>query len=364
MTMKLLPKLLFVLMLTVTGSLFCLAAGRNEAPRYGKTNITDMVLIYHGALSRPLEWNKAQFIPYVVHQDQQGKKNWLFDGFLFTEFVDGKGHHFAHGNEKTTLACRPEWEWLMERQFEKNRGFSALDQCIGEQIKTMGDPPFRHKLVVVIPVPVKGQKGWGSLDRKMDFSKDEDRIKACKWYIDRFLDRYQKEGYKNLDLEGFYWVCEKDDVYKDILVQVGDYIRSKKLRLFWIPYWTAIGFDNWKTDKFDFAYIQPNYFFKNEVNYERLDAVCAFAKGTNMGLEMEFDYRALADAKECKRDRLISYIEAFEANDVFKEASIAYYEGGGTIYDFYRSKNPLDKEIMDRLAKIIIQRKKMNLPQK
>jgi hypothetical protein len=73
---------------------------------------------------------------------------------------------------------------------------------------------------------------------------------------------------------------------------------------------------------------------------------------------MEFDSRALADAKDCKRDRLISYIEAFEKNDVFQDASIAYYEGGGTIYDFYRSKNPLDKAIMDRLAKIIIQRKK------
>ena len=81
-----------------------------------------------------------------------------------------------------------------------------------------------------------------------------------------------------------------------------------------------------------------------------------------MGLEMEFDNRALADAKESRRDRLISYIKAFEENKVFKEASIAYYEGGGTIYEFYRSKNPLDKEIMDRLAKIIIQRKKMRLP--
>lgn len=353
--------LLFLLLLTA-GSLFCSAAGKSKNPRYGKTNIADMVLIYHGAVNRPLEWNKDQFIPYVVHQDQHGKKNWLFDGFLFIEFLDGKGHHFAHGNDKTTLACRPEWEWLTERQFEKNRAFSALDQCISEQIKEMGNPPFRHKLVVVMPVPVKDQKEWGSLDRQMDFSKDEDRIDACKWYIDQFLDRYRKEGYNNFDLEGFYWVSEKDDVFKDILVPVGDYIRSKNLRLFWIPYWTAIGFDNWKTDKFDFAYIQPNYFFKNEVNYERLDAACAFAKGTNMGLEMEFDNRALADAKESRRDRLISYIKAFEENKVFKEASIAYYEGGGTIYEFYRSKNPLDKEIMDRLAKIIIQRKKMRLP--
>ncbi len=347
--------ILFFLFLTQ----FAQASEKNKIAGYGKTNMADMVLIYHGSTERPMEWNKDQFLPYVVYQDSKGKKDWLFDGFLFIEFLDGKGHHFAHGNDKTTLACKPEWEWLMNRQFEKNKGFSALDQCIGEQKKELGNPPFRHKMVAVMPVPMKGQTNWGSLGHSLDFNNDEDRIEACKWYIDRFLEQYKKEGFKNFDFEGFYWVSEKDENFRKILVQVGDYIRSKNLRLFWIPYWTAIGFDNWKTDKFDFAYIQPNYFFKNEVPYERLEAVCAYAKGTGMGLEMEFDSRALADAKECKRDRLISYIEAFEKNDVLKEASIAYYEGGGTIYDFYRSKNPLDKEIMDRLAKIIIQRKKL-----
>jgi len=306
-----------------------------------------------------MEWNKEQFVPYVIHQNQNGKKEWLFDGFLFTEFMDGKGHHFAHGAPDSKIACKPEWEWLMERQFEKNKGFSALDQCIGEQIQEIGKPPFRHKLVVVMPVPQKEQKDWGSLDRPMDFSNDEDRIDACKWYISRFLDNYQKEDYQNIDLEGFYWVSEKDSAFREIMVPVGDFIRSKGLRFFWIPYWTAYGFDNWRTDKFDFAYIQPNYFFKDEVNYERLDAVCAFAKGTRMGLELEFDGRALADAKGGKRGRLISYLDAFEENDVFKEASVAYYEGGGALYELSRSENPLDKELMDRLAQIIVRRKKM-----
>jgi len=364
MNLQLSIKQFCFLILLLSGSLFSNATGKGKAPKYGKTTIVDLVLIYHGAVHRTVEWNKEQFTPYVIHQDNKGKKEWLFDGFLFTEFIDGQGHHFAHGKGTTTLARRTEWEWLTERQFEKNKGFSALDQCIGEQIKEMGNPPFRHKVVVVIPVPEKGQKDWGSLNHQIDFSRNEDRIEACKWYIDRFLDRYKKEDYKNFDLEGLYWVCEKDSGYRDILVQVGDYIRSKNLKFFWIPYWTASGFDNWKTDKFDFAYIQPNYFFKNEVNYERMDAVCAFAKGTGMGLEMEFDERALAASKECKRDRLIGYIQAFEDHDVFREASIAWYQGGGTISELSRSKNPLDTEIMDRLAKIIIQRKKMRLPKK
>jgi hypothetical protein len=335
----------------------------NSRTEYAKTNIADLVLIYQGGLHRNMEWNKDQFLPYVVHQNQQNKKNWLFDGFLFLEFKDGKGHCYAPGYEKEA-AKRQDWEWLMERQFEKNKAFSALDQCIDQQIKEIGKPSFRHKLIVGIPAPIRGQKDWGSIDHQMDFSKPEDCIEACKWYIDRFLDRYQKEGYKYLDLQGFYWVPESDAPYTDILVQVGDYIRSKNLRLFWIPYWGAVSFDTWRTDKFDFAYIQPNYFFKTTIGYERLDAACSFAKNTHMGIEMEFDETALADAKNSKRERMINYIKAFEDHGVFNEASVAYYQGGAAIYGLSRSRNPLDKELLDRLADIIIKRKKMNFPVK
>lgn len=353
----------FILVFLTTGSLYTFATKKNRKPQYAKTNIADLVLIYQGGAHRNLEWNKDQFAPYVVHQNKQDKKDWLFDGFLFLEFKDGKGRCYAPGYEKEA-ARRTEWEWLMERQFEKNKAFSALDQCISEQIKEMNKPSFRHKLIVGIPAPLKGQKDWGNLDRPMDFSKNEDCIEACKWYIDRFLERYQKEAYQHLDLQGFYWVPENDGPYSDILPQIGDYIRSKNLRLFWIPYWRAVGFDNWKTDKFDFAYIQPNHFFNKTISDERLDAVCAFAKGTRMGLEMEFDETALADAKNSKRDRLISYIEAFEDHDVFTKASVAYYQGGSAIYQLSRSKNPLDRELWDRLARIIIDRKKMKLPKK
>jgi hypothetical protein len=361
--MKLISYSLLLLIFFTAGSLYTSATDKSKKPEYAKTNIADLVLIYQGGAHRNIEWNKDQFTPYVVHQNKQGKKDWLFDGFLFLEFKDGKGRNYAPGYEKEA-ARRTEWEWLMERQFEKDKAFSALDQSIDQQIKELGTPSFRHKLVVGIPAPVKGQKDWGSLERTMDFSKNEDCIEACKWYIDRFLDRYQKEGYQHLDLQGFYWVPENDGPYSDILPQVGDYIRSKNLRLFWIPYWRAVGFDNWKTDKFDFAYIQPNHFFNKTISYERLDAVCAYAKGTHMGLEMEFDETALADVKDSKRDRLISYIKAFEDHDVFRDASVAYYQGGSAIYQLSRSKNPLDRGLLDRLAKIIIERKKMKLPKK
>lgn len=332
--------------------------------QYGKTSIADLVLIYQGGVHRPMDWTRDQFLPYVVHEDRQGNKNWLFDGFLFLEFKDGKGRNFAPGYEKLN-ARRQEWEWLLDRNFEKDKAFSALNQCIGEQIKLIGKPKFKHKLVAGIPSPILKQKDWGEINGKvMDFTKQEDRIEAGKWYIDRFLERYKAEGYKHLELEGFYWVDEDVKGCADILVPLGDYIRSKKLKFFWIPYWKARGFDQWKAFKFDFAWLQPNHFFNKTIGNERIDQACDFAKKMNMGVEMEFDARAMADNKAGMRDRLVSYIDGFEKNGAFAEASIAYYEGGDGIYSFYKSQNPKDKDLMDRFAKLIIERKEKNFLKK
>ena len=46
---------LFLLILLVSGDLFSATAGKSKAARYGKTNIADMVLIYHGGVHRPIE---------------------------------------------------------------------------------------------------------------------------------------------------------------------------------------------------------------------------------------------------------------------------------------------------------------------
>ena len=335
--------------------LFCLSAF-GSGP-YGKTDIADLVLIYQGGTHRPMEWTKDQFLPYVVHENQQGEKNWLFDGFLFLEFKDGQGRNFAPGYDKLN-ARKPEWEWLLDRRFEKDKAFSALNQCIEDQISEIGAPGFKHKLISGIPSPISNQEDWGEVDgQKLDFHKQEDRLTAGKWYIDRFLERYEQENYEHLELKGFYWVDEDVRGCADILIPLGDYIRSKGLQFYWIPYWTAPGRGDWAKYKFDFAWIQPNHFFNKDIADERLEQTCAFAREKNMGLEMEFDGRALADHESGFSSRLEAYINAYEKNGVFEQASIAYYEGGNGVYRFSKSDNPKDKALMDRLAKLIIERK-------
>ena len=50
------------------------------------TDISDLVLIYHGSTHRP-DWNTDQLKPYVYTENESGF-HWLFDGFLFLEIFD------------------------------------------------------------------------------------------------------------------------------------------------------------------------------------------------------------------------------------------------------------------------------------
>ncbi len=78
--------------------------------------IRDRVLIYQGGAHR-MDWTQEEFIPYTVAYDSLSiSGNWLFNGFLFIEFKDGRGDEYAHsyGNKP---ARKEDWLWLLERNF-------------------------------------------------------------------------------------------------------------------------------------------------------------------------------------------------------------------------------------------------------
>lgn len=357
--MKSILKFYFKLYLTF----FLLQLGNHSfSQNYGKTNIVDLALIYHGGEHRSsYEWTKDKFYPYLIHEDLKGNKNWLFDGFLFLEFKDGKGRNFAPGYDKLN-ARKSEWLWLIDRQFEQDKGLLALNEAIGEAIGKHGRPHFKHKFIMGLPSPIRNQKDWGDLDgHLLDFENINDRVKATRWYIDRFLERFNKEQLTYLELAGFYWVDEDVTDGKEILIPIGDYVRDRGLQYYWIPYWNAPGNFDWKSFKFDFAWLQPNHFFNNKVDDSRIDQACQKAVEFEMGMEMEFDDRALYRANENKRFRLERYIESFENNNVFKNSAIAYYQGGDSFFKLAKSQDIKDRELADRLAKEIVKRKKINL---
>ena len=182
------------------------SAWQSAQKNYSINQIRDLVLIYQGGRHRP-DWTPEQFVPYVTHTFADGSKDWLFDGFLFLEFVDGDRQYIP--GLRMPNAQKGDWEHYLDRVFEPGKSLDALNKCIAGQKQLLGDPGFRHKVVLTVLPPIHHQKDWGELNgRQLDFDNVDDCKLAVKWFLDQLVDRFNKGGYDNLELTGIYWVDE------------------------------------------------------------------------------------------------------------------------------------------------------------
>ena len=323
---------------------------------YAMDEIVDMALVYQGSTHRP-EWTVDELTPYVVHKFADGHTDWFFDGFLFFDFT--KNNEIGYGPGYGKNSVRADWEWLLGRVFAKDKGLDALNQCIEKYKNILGDPKFKHKIVLGVPSTVANQKNWGSLNgRELDFSRRDDQMTAIKWYIDNLVENFKKANMDNLELVGFYWIVEsaKADMPR-LTNDVSDYIHEIGKKFYWIPHWGAVSNTNWKALGFDMAYQQPNHFFDTNVLDSRLNDACRLARSYNMGLELEFDYRVFYESQNSHYSRLETYLKAFEDNAVYEKSSVAYYTGTRALLDMALSEVPENKAIMDRLARHVVERR-------
>jgi len=314
----------------------------------GASGISDLVLIYQGGTHRPA-WTPSAFEPYVSWTNAAGKEEWLFDGFLFIEYMDNRGHEYAKGYGHQA-GRKEDWVWLLGRNFETNCAIQALEQVIGDASKRNPAPPRRRQVILTLPEPIPGQTNWGEIGgRSLDFRRAEDRISACAWHIQAALDRWKEIAAPHLELAGFYWVAEHSAGSAEILPQIACLIHSHGKRFFWIPYWTAPGAAAWRAAGFDFVYQQPNHFFDPKAPDSRLDQACEFARTNGLGLEVEFDAKAMR-SPDVFRPRLRAYLRAYERYGAARTASLAWYEGGGSLLSFCRSADPEVRQMYEDIA--------------
>ncbi len=331
------------------------SAWQSTPKEYSINQIRDLVLIYQGGSHRP-DWTADEFIPYVTHTFADGHKEWLFDGFLFLEF-QSDGRQYIPGLRMPN-ARKEDWLKYLDRVFEPGKSLDALDKCIEARKAELGDPGFKHKVVLTVLPPIHHQKDWGELNgRQLDFDNVDDCTEAVKWYLDLLLERFEKAGYKNLDLTGIYWVDEDMLHFDGFPRYVAPYIHQKGLQFVWIPYFKARGYDRWQELGFDIAYHQPNHFFGKDIPDSRLDEACSIARQNGMAMEFEFDANALAEAENSSADRMTAYMDAYWRNNVFTDCALAYYEGGNGFAKFAANPTPANRALIDRLAKIIVERR-------
>lgn len=340
-----------------------------ESERQAILESTDMVLIYGGGHHRdPYEWNQERISPYVTYVDESGEEHWFFDSFLFLEIMDsgdsGSGTMFATGYGLKSATQR-EWQRLADYYFQSYTGLGALNRSIEEAVQRIGEPDKKRQVVICIPEPIATanpsesgatSKYWGSLKngQMLDFSKDADRIAACKWYIDYVREKFDEKQYKNLELAGFYWVAEHSAQSATILDDISEYLNSYKYSLNWIPYYGAQGYNYWKTYGFNYAYYQPNYFFNEATPLSQLENACKLAIQYDMDMELEFDANALAANK--RGYRLENYMKVFKEFGIWENKRLAYYEGGGGLLWLKNSIDPEDQKLYHEFCHFVIER--------
>lgn len=335
-------------------------AAKAASLQWPKNDIRDLALIYQGATWR-IDWTEKDFEPYVAHTFADGSREWLFDGFLFLDFgKDGTVKYIPEAG--STGADKDDWQWYLDRVFEKGKSLDALDKYISRLKKELGDPGFRHKIVLTLVVPEYGKTDWGELDGvALDFNDDNDRVAAAKWYIDQMLERFNSAGYANLDLQGIYWLDE-DLIHTHSFPKfIAPYIHEKGLEFVWVPYFKARGYERHREMGFDISYMQPNHFFHNNIPDKRLDETIDVAIRNGMAVEFECDGDALSQNSDSKLDRMVAYIDAFERHGVFDSCPVAYYTGSKLFIEMRNNPSPENQAVMDRLARIIVNRR--NNPQ-
>ena len=333
-----------------------------ETLRDGEMLPSDMVLIYGGGRNRnnPAVWRKEHFADYLSYVDEQGKEHWLFDGFLFLEIFDWdeskqQGCKFLNGmrynNHPLRAACKEDWARLIRYYFEHSSGIAALDAAACQTQSRLGDPTYKTRVVIGLPEPIRqysendtSTRYWGEVDgRRLDFGLKNDRLTACRWFIDRVREEFNKKNFRYVELAGFYWIPEKTIDTEELIRPIGDYLSSLNYSFQWIPYFKAHGFEKWRDLGFDYAYLQPNYFFNEQVDSSRLDEACRMADQHGMGMEIEFTDHVLHSYG--KGIRLHEYMEAFKSSGIWSKCRMAYYQGSRSFPLLKKSLAPEDRKL-------------------
>lgn len=315
-------------------------------------DIKHILLAFSGSHGDLGKWTSQDFLPMLVYVDKsysiEGK---MFDTLLFIPYPD--------------LSCtRESWDAYAEDLFAPGAQLPALEETMARLNKI---PEYQGKVNVILTVPYPDgqQEDFGILESggsPLCFSEKKagkvksagDRLLAVRWFYDNLMERWDRAGFKYLNLSGIYWYNESMDPTTpgdvELVQDTARLVRGGGLKFFWIPFFGAHGYDLWRTYGFNHAFLQPNFYASNVPPDERMDNAAELAKRYNLGLEIECDDGILFSGSEYYSLFYKQLNKAKQLN-LDKEMSFAYYAGSKTLVRAWRSDNPQIRSIYDDLYK-------------
>ena len=304
----------------------------------------DIMLSYHcsyGSGGTAGLVSVEQYMPYVAYLDKDGNiLDTMFDGYLY---LPSGG--MPSGGKSHEGSIKSDWEYVLDNMFTEDYNIDALNQAaqiVKEELNLDND--FKYKVYIALLYPshdiLFGDiTGDGTSDILSSVDK---RVAAIDWYIGEFFKKFNQGNYENLEFCGFYWHHEsmnKNEFEMELLNGVSALIHSKGYQFFWIPYYVANGYNQYREYGFDFACMQPNYAFNETTPISYLHNCAILTKLYNMCVELEIDPKAISNETFYKR--WMEYLK-FGVYYGYIDALHMYYQGGmpGAFYLAALSDDP------------------------
>lgn len=314
--------------------------------------LRDVMLIYGGKD----RWQPEEFLPYVAYLDRKGRpRDWFYNAFLLMMYGGApSGQTYIDG-----ATDQVDWQFFLEELFAPGRELAALDTTVETVARQLRTAPPKVVVLVMIPYPSRQQKNFGDVDgdgMPEDLSAEEDRKQAVAWFLQTFLERWQRQSYRHLKLWGFYWMNEGISEEDEAIVKAtAAEVHRRGYRFHWIPYFDAPGMEKWRKLGFDVVVMQPNYAFIAPCgdlripDEDRLTVAANRCRRLGMGIEIELNEGLFTDP--AYRFNLQRYLDhGDETLDGYQRGAVrAYYQGTDTVARLCRSSEPALRRLYDDL---------------
>lgn len=316
-------------------------------------DIKNILLVFTGDHGELGKWTSKDFLPMLAYLDSRHSiKGKMFDTLLFLPYPE--------------LACtRDSWTAYANDLFTQGAQLSALDEAMA-RLNKIPDYTGKVNVILTIPYPDGRQDDFGVLGKggtSLSFSEKKagasqaarDRFSAVQWFYDDLMSRWNQAGFEYINLSGIYWYRESMDPTTpgdiELVQNVARLVRNNGLKFFWIPFFGAQGYDDWRSYGFSHVFLQPNYYANNGPPDERMDKAAELARRYNLGLEIECDDGILYSPHYYD----LFYKQLFKAQqlNIDKDASKAYYAGSKTLVRAWSSNNYKIRKVYDDIYRWI-----------
>jgi hypothetical protein len=312
--------------------------------------IHNLCLLYVGGEGSKANhrYDLAKLLPLVGYADaRQQIRDRFMDGFLmlaqYSPLLNGR----SFGLDLSGGASRQEdWVALFEEYFQPNANLAALENAAAAVQSALKINDCRVKVVLMIPTVSPQAADW--YGRGLSLAKPEQQIKVTSWAMQDLLQRWQKAGFKHLQLAGFYYMTEQGSWDDPVLHAFPKLCRELGLRSFAIPGITSSWLTEFTRAGFDCVSLQPSHAFWHKPLTPRrylLKQAGRIAREYGMGVEVELPY----DAEEPGgRQKVYDYIE-MAAIQGWAGSFKAYFQSYNLIKTLAESPVPEARKLYDDL---------------